>query len=403
MLTGSINSPPWRALLLAALSLALAASFLPLSALYQSPGISDPPAPVEVDSGRLQVIVGAGRTTPAFLEAIPDSEQKFAIARADLTLDGGAYRYLRYRIEVPDPNTRIALVWQTQASEGLLTADLQPSHGGASLFNLGTLPDWQGTINGAGIFVVGNPESEPVRIYQLRFYPGDWRDWLRLVWHEWTRPETWSALSINTLEAAPTLSQTVAAASWMGLALVLLGIWRLLARRPVSTAAWLTALLLPWLAVDLLWQSRLDQQLEQTRTQFQGRSAAEKHLIDTDSTLYAYVQRLKRDLLPAEPARIFILRQSQGHDYLRLRAQYHLLPHNSFNYGYFPPRGKPRPGDFILVLDSIEALRYEGGALRWGAIGRVDATLLDSDPIGQLYRVNADQATAPATPRGSGA
>ena len=75
---------------------------------------------------------------------------------------------------------------------------------------------------------------------------------------------------------------------------------------------------------------------------FSGKTMHERHLADEDSEFYSYAKRLKAEVLPAKPSRIFILHESLEHDYERLKTQFYLLPHNIYNYGRFPQKEQPQ-------------------------------------------------------------
>jgi hypothetical protein len=181
------------------------------------------------------------------------------------------------------------------------------------------------------------------------------------------------------------------AAAWAGLAFLL---YCLFARR-LELAALGVIGMVPWIAVDMLWQAGLDKQLDQTREAFAGKNAQEKHLADLDAPIYRYAMRLKEDLLPQEPARIFIVQNSAEHHYLRLKAQYYLLPHNAYNFGDGPPGRFFRAGDYVLVLTNVgdPTYRARSGKLLWRSGKWVPAELLDRDPLGELYRVSDQQVS----------
>jgi hypothetical protein len=176
-------------------------------------------------------------------------------------------------------------------------------------------------------------------------------------------------------------------ASWAALALALTGLFRLfLPFSLVHTAG--AIVLLVWLSLDLLWQRNLAWQLAETKYLFAGKTQHQKHLADREAELYQYAQHLKDNILPDPGVKIYLLHDSEGLNYRRLKAQYYLLPHNIFNYDTLPRLSKIRGGDYLLVLDAIEALSYlpENGQLQWGQ-RKLDVALVDQNEIGQLYLV----------------
>ena len=116
----------------------------------------------------------------------------------------------------------------------------------------------------------------------------------------------------------------------------------------------------------------------------------ERHLADEDSEIYSYAKRLKTEVLPAKPSRIFILHESLEHDYDRLKTQFYLLPHNIYNYGRFPEKQAVANGDYILVMGTIPGLTYNEatGKLQWKEGQNLDVTLLDRSERGLLFTIS---------------
>ena len=98
---------------------------------------------------------------------------------------------------------------------------------------------------------------------------------------------------------------------------------------------------------------------------------------------------------------MFILHDSVGHNFDRLKMQYYLLPHNVYNYGSLPPGELVKEGDYVLVLGAIAGLEYssEESALKWGSHGRLPATLKHAHARGNLYLVGAKGTVLPAVPQ----
>jgi hypothetical protein len=216
---------------------------------------------------------------------------------------------------------------------------------------------------------------------------------LRTIWSEWTDFEVWKLSSINHLRGTAEnsiMSPTLAMALWAGLALLILCVLFQI-RRNHSPVSYVLVVAIPWVILDLLWQNRLTTQLEETKNLFQGKTYHEKQLVDLDGNLYRYAQYLKAEVLPLVGARIFLLRDNKGqrHDYERLRLQYHLLPHNIYNYGAVPSRKHSRPGDYILVLQEIPQLEYleQEKLLRWATGETLPVELINQHYLGSLYRV----------------
>ena len=158
-----------------------------------------------------------------------------------------------------------------------------------------------------------------------------------------------------------------------------------------------STILIPWLTIDLLWQHELDTQQAETRYLFSEKTMNERHLVDEDSDIYRYANRLKMSVLPQTASRLFILHDSVEHNYERLKTQFYLLPHNIYNYGRFPEKRFLSQGDFILVLGTIPGLKYNESSetLAWGKGQQLQARLLDSDERGMLFMVSSAKASGP--------
>ena len=348
-----------------------------------------------VNGNELMVRVGSGEHFPdkglALTELGKDGR---AIVTRRISLNANDYPFIRYKIRNHHPGEIIYLIWRTADNpEKLSSARLYGSGNTATTYLLANHKQWQGRITEIGLDIYGDLRNQPLLISSLEALPASRRHLLAAIWSDWNLFEIWKQTSINFLRAAPheaVLSPTVVMASWAGMALLLLALAFSLkkAHHPISYAA---AVLIPWITLDLLWQSRLSTQLEETAFLFQGKSQQEKHLVDADAELYQYAQHVNSEVLPQPGARIFILADNRGqrHEYRRLRTQFHLLPHNIYNYGSLPPRRHVRNGDYLLVLGEVKGLAFEPAkeVLRWGKGKRLKATLVDQHPVGTIYQV----------------
>lgn len=329
-----------------------------------------------------------------------------ALVTTNTSFRADNYPLLAYQFTNQQPGLRINFIWRTATNpRQLYTTPLHWNVDKHSTFNLAAHDNWQGTITEVGIHLVGGLRGQAVGIDQLVFAPPGWRGMVAAIWSEWTAFRGWTGTSINYLTGTPalpgeaTLPPTPVVAAWSGLALTLLYIFGVIRQKQTLVGLGAT-LLIPWMALDLLWQSELTAQLAETKYLFSGKSAHEKHLADRDQRIYSYTKRLKEEVLPSSPARIFILHDSEGHNYDRLKAQYYLLPHNIYNYGRIPPAKAIGAGDFILVLGEVPGMSYqqETSLLTWGKGKSLSVKPLDSEPPGQLFQVGL--ATAQGTAQG---
>ncbi len=314
-----------------------------------------------------------------------------AILTRHLTLQAQDYDFLQYQLSNRNPSQTIYLIWRTAAKPAeVFNVRLGWSGDDMTTIRLAENPNWQGTITEIGLDIYGDLRGEPLVISDLHLLPGGVTELLSAIWSDWTAFTGWTQKSINFQgnPGAILPTPTEAAAAWAGLTLALL----LLTRSPIRGQPRViigVALLVTWFALDMLWQRELNIQFDETRYLFDGKTMDERHLVDQDSAIYRYAKRLKEEVLPAAPSRVFILHDSAGHNYERLKTQYYLLPHNIYNYGQYPLVNAIRPGDFILMLGDIPGLSYQHalGLLAWGESSTLKVSPLDSDKKGQLFRV----------------
>jgi hypothetical protein len=322
----------------------------------------------------------------------PNRNEHHAMLVTDARFRADNYPLLTYRYSGEGPGPMLKLVWRSAADPGsLLIAEINRSTSGAGTLNLGRHPAWRGGVIELGIYAVTLVEDEDFALQEVRLRPYTWQGVIAAHWSDWRAYRGWTVKTINFIRGTPdseALSPVPVAAAWVGVSLlILLVLGRLTGT--VHPAAVIAVVLVPWLALDLLWQGELNSQRDETQRQFGGKNAHEQHLADIDSHIYGYVHRLKTRVLPADPARILLLHNSKKHNFNRLKSQYYLLPHNVFNYGDLPPKEPLGTLDYILMLGVNPDVVFEADAqrLRWKEKRTLAVELVDSDPMGQLYRV----------------
>ncbi|MDO8862435.1 hypothetical protein Q6D67_12060 [Haliea sp. E1-2-M8] len=345
-------------------------------------------AAAEGDSMVVQAMQPAERGEQQIGEAVWRLEQP-GLSADDLA-------QLRLELEGVQPGQEVVLFWRSAlAPEQLHYAELGHGPAGVSWLNLGQLDTWQGQLLELAVGVFGEPGPEPLRLRELDFGGYNRYDAAQRVFAEWRRFQPWQQSSANWYAGVPgaaLIRPAAAAGLWAAVALVLVLGWHLWRRGPRGTlvVAGLWALLIPWLALDYLWQVQLERQLQETRAQFGALSQAEKHERAIDADLQRYALHLQQILQPLRHQRLFLLHEAnQGHNFTRLRLQFRLLPLNIYNYGntLVAPEHL-RPSDLVLLLKPVAGVRYDParGLLDDGA-QQVAATLLDTHPLGSLYRI----------------
>lgn len=350
---------------------------------------------VEIPGSRLQTIIGSAQRrgdsldiTGYYFQAM--EYHAVAVLRAPLAV--GDFAFLSYRVAAQFPGPDLHFIWREAHNPGEVhTVRLHRNPWGPSLVRLDGHPGWHGTVVELGVHAIGRDGGQALRIDSLRFEPPDWRLALAAQLSGWTAFRGWDHSSINYLfrtRAEHGISPLPVAGAWAALSAVLL--WLIgVVRRRQAPAAYAAAALVPWMAIDLLWQQELSGQLSETRARFAGKTIHERHLADVDAWLYSYIQRLKAEVLPSAPARVFIMHDARKHHYDRLKAQYYLLPHNVYNFGAGPQHRAYRPGDYILIMrDTTDPVADEDGrVLRFASGHKLRVRRVDTDERGDLYRV----------------
>ena len=391
-----LRSLAWALLALALSAVVLLTLFIAYHQFRLPSGASSPASTV-IAGKQFTAIMGTSRIEGDALLVTglqTQSDGNHALVSTHRVFDAQSYPYLRYQFDGLHTGLLLQLFWRRAESPGQMFSALMPRNFGApSTFNLGAQREWQGTITDMALYITGDLRGQPFRISEVTLAPPDWRHLPAAVWSEWTAFKGWSDTSINNLRGTPnyagvdTASPTLAMAIWAGLALLFLFLSdRLWSRKNVISYG--AAILIPWIALDQIWQGELSTQLHETRYLFSGKTTSEKHLVDVDQNIYRYTKRLKEDVLPPSPSKIFVLHNSSRHNFERLKTQYYLLPHNIYNFNRWQSHQQLQPGDYILALGTVPGLSFSerDHQLSWEDT-RLAVTVADRDPRGTLYRV----------------
>jgi hypothetical protein len=340
---------------------------------------------------RFSVISGSAEKTsggPVLTGLDPDGH---AMLSCPIRADTKDYAFIQYTITGRSAGQKIFLWWRTREDpDALSDTELHWNGTGPTTINLGNNEAWQGHITELVVEVFGDLRGRPLAFVELELKPYSRGAVLSTIWSDWVTFRGWTQKSINSLTGVQDgsfISPTVSMASWLALSVLL---WaaiylKIRSHNPIGYA---TSLLVPWFALDMLWQLELSTQLDETRTLFADKTQQEKHQADRDGELYSYATYLKEQVLPKPGAKIVLLHDSEPADYRRLKAQFYLFPHNTFNFLRFPPAGEPLEAEYIWALGEIEGLGFspKTNTLQWQdnelAVQRVDV-----HPLGALYRI----------------
>jgi len=310
-----------------------------------------------------------------------------------VNLDAKTYAILDYKLSNIAPDTTLVLFWRTTANpDGFNTMILPRAHPDQGTVALWPNKHWKNTVTHIGITQHESTDSAS-RIDDIVLSPYSTTGMLKAVYADWMSPAHRSHKTINYIKTTSTNSLVYpvpAFAAWAGLTLLIYYLISSIFRKRRNHQVVVVVLLAAWLILDMRWQTILWHQLIDSKNQYAGKTWREKLQTGNDAGLYTYVERLKKNLLPAAPSRIFILRKTKRwHEYQRLRIQYFLLPHNSFNFGDIPREDAIRDGDYVLVLDDTGWIRYSNSTkhLYWNDDKSKNALLVDKDPLATLYKV----------------
>ena len=410
------NTAFFRSLFSALIALAISAvvlivffSLYHTTALFEQHNPNKPtPSKLSFNHENFKLVFGQGNKTPhaLILTSLDERSGRAIVSKGNTSFDAANYPFLSYNVSNFHPGVELFLFWRTnQNIKQLHTAELYWSGDGTTYTHLGKEKNWKGTITEIGLLILGDLRNTPLEIGGIELSPHSTTTLLSTVWSEWLAFEGWSQKSINFLRGAspsPLLSPTTAIAVWCGLALLINISWAWVTTAKnnfsfkLNIMAISSILLIGWIALDLKWQLEISRQLLDTAHLYAAKSPKEKYLTAEDSPLYAYIDYLKKNILPKRTDRIFVLHNSAGHNYWRLRAQYHLLPHNVYNYGHYPQPRYMKTGDWLLLLGNIDGLDYNPKLqrLEWDDNQFLYVTLMDKNPLGKIFliRNNAYQS-----------
>lgn len=374
----------------------LVSAFIASNQPASSPGTIE----LSIPGNKFSVVYGSARKSVAALKLAELSEDGRAILAYPIQFRADDYTFLEFTITHRNAGQTIYLLWRTRENPGE-TAHARLFWNGdeTTTIDLSKNEAWTGHITELALDIYGDLRGQPIEFHQFTLQPYSASALLSSLRSQWLAHRGWTQKSAHHLLGTQddlALSPTAAAASWAGLALLLLAISFRIGKSPnypKRFTAYAASLLIPWLALDLLWQTELSTQLNETKVLFSGKTQPERHLADWQGPLYKYVTHLKDNALPEPGTRIFLLHDSPHRTLTRLKAQYYLLPHNSYNYDRLPRHEAIREADYILALGEIKGLVFvpETNSLSWKDSGArqqsLAVRLIDSHPQGKLYQV----------------
>lgn len=354
------------------------------------------------DHGKLRLMAGGGEDTADGLIIRQLSARGFAlVSSSPVRLPADTYSELQWRIDGLDEHTEIHFVWITQAKpeelHGVMVIHDAKTSGRVALADT---PGWEESIGRVGLRIQGSL-TKPLVLHSLvlKAATPDIRVLLARIWGEWSAFEGWSGHSINYIVGGPVDSLfpiVPAVAAWVALSCLTYGVLIVKRRQAWTLAPFAVFFMCGWLLLDAHWQWNLWRQLKITYHQFAGKSWEQKHLGDEDGKLFSFMQEVKKRL-PTHPVRIFLVSADPeaSTKYERLRAHYHLLPHNVYSLlSEPPPSDKARAGDYVLILKPIQGIRYARNgqeiSLFWNDKSSLSVEAIYAEAKGFLFRIRDD-------------
>lgn len=357
---------------------------------------------IALPAGSFKAVIGSATVNSGQLSVTGfegDTGQEQAVITAMQPFDASDYPFVSVGFGAITQGVQAYLFWKPANVDGFYNMPLPLESGYNRVLDMRHYPDWKGRMSEIGVaFAAGSP-SAMVIFNGISLEQDGFSAALRSLFTQWTLFRGFDQVSINRLPAAypaDALSPVPVMATWAGCALVTVAIISLLGKG-IPHATYPAVVLVVWVLLDLLWQRQISTQLDLERSQYQGKSMAQRHARDADGPLYQYAMQLKAESLPVAPVRLFILHNSYDHNYQRLKMQYYLLPHNIYNFGLFPPPGSVRAGDYVLVLGSIPGLEYDQAAatIKWEGGGKLSVSMEHNHALGRLFRVTSGSAPPP--------
>jgi hypothetical protein len=321
----------------------------------------------------------------------PDSGKIYlTYATGDIALE----QFTRVAIELAgDAPLQGFLLWQTKTyGEQVFQFRIDDLAGGQSvLVDMTDRQAWEGvaTMIGLGLYV---PSKEALVLRDFSVDQPALADRLGELVDAWTSFTPWRAFDINLYTGVRQFGQgphpVPIAAGVLASILLLYFVFAFRGeRRGVNWHTVGGVVLACWIALDLLWQSKLTRQVQQTYALFAGLSSQEQLLASEDAPVVRFASEAKSHI-SAGDARVFVASQS---DWLGMLAAYYLSPLNVYWHRKGPELPSPEllvSGDYVFLVRP-SALEYDPARsmISIPGGGHKAAVSLYSSPMGELFQV----------------
>lgn len=362
------------------------------------------------DRTNLGLVVGEGKGSAEedglIVGALGD--QGFAmISSSNVRLKAEEFNQLAWQINGLADDIELQFIWITRRNPKVINYKDISHHGhNQGVLDLNDNEQWEDLIGAIGLRIQGRLSEEPLIVRELKLrtaIPG-FEELFAQFWQEWAYFESWNERSINFIVGGERhgvlLRPVPAVALWIGVNCLFYAGLILIQRRSWPIMPFVAFILVGWLLIDARWQWSLWQQNKITFETFAGKNWEEKRLADSDGKLFGFIQKV-RENLPSTPVRVFVAGTGSegGQRFLKLRAHYHLLPHNSYSnltslsdLDSILKENKKLSNSYLLILNPFSGLKYirENHQLISSSSGKkisIDAELLYSADEGYLFQL----------------
>lgn len=300
------------------------------------------------------------------------------------------YPYLHLSLQEVRPKSAILLAWRTTSDpEANYSHQFETTSRESLWIATSELPGWEGTIQNVYLFIAGEADAA-VTIDAFELHQPSLAAQLRGIYSDLTAYEPWNRSSMNSHTGARNVSAFYPAPLFAGLFLACLGAYLVLCLAvPRIQFTWSVpglVFLSVWVCLDLVWQTRLVQQVADTRATFAGKTDDQKLRIGPDAALYQFV-RSASEQIPRSDARVFV---ASSDDYTGLRAAYYFYPLNALwrlQTDEIPQPHFLRSGDYLALLNPTTVELDAQGSTAHFSKGSLVVDTLVSEPAGTLVRV----------------
>ena len=307
-----------------------------------------------LDTSDLQFVMGSGQADGERLIIDGFTDGYALLSSGPVKVNADAFRFLHVTLGRLAAGEAPSFFWRrSEAPADLVQVRIRDS--GSSLIDLSRHGAWKGEISELG-FLFRDDGGEPIAFGPATLGPDGLALRLRLMWNGWTTFEPWTQKSVNFLfGGAPdqAVHLPLVLIIWIGLTLALAALMAGLGGKwsgKEFMVGGAVIFILAWMALDLRWTANSVRQLEQTRSMYWGVDESEKQRRGLDGEIYRYIERLKREVLPEQPARILIVGDENAVEYMLQRAKYHLLPHSAYSDRQLLNESNAYSIDFVIFL-----------------------------------------------------